>query len=89
MSGSEIFAALFISITLLLVGISCLSWPQTIQAYALKQNPKWWVRRNPFQEWMQTPQYVTYLRLMGGAVMGMAVFLTIIFVKKLLEMLFI
>ncbi len=89
MSGGEILAALFISLTLLLVGVSYLLWPQTIQAYALRQNPKWWARRNPFKVWMKTPQYLTYLRLMGGVILGMAVFFTIIFMKKLVETLFI
>lgn len=89
MSSGEILAALFMSLTLLLVGVSCLFWPQTIKDYALKQNAKWLATRNPFQGWMRTPQYLTYLRLMGGVVMSMAVFLTIIFMKKLLETLFI
>jgi hypothetical protein len=87
-SGGVIFGALFMSLTLLLVGVSCLLWPQTIQAYALKQNPRW-TRRNPFQEWIKTPQYVTYLRLMGGAVTAIAGFLTIVFMKKWFETWFI
>ena len=89
MSGGEILAALFMSLTLLLVGVSCLFWPQAIRDYALKQNTKWSARLNPFLEWMKTSQYLTYLRLMGGVVLAMAIFLTILFMKKWYESWFI
>lgn len=88
MSGGGSLLALFASLTLLLVGVSCLFWPQAIQDYALKQNTRW-VKRNPFLEWMETPQYLKYLRIMGGVILGIAVFLTIIFMKKWFESWFI
>jgi hypothetical protein len=81
-SDGAIFAALFMSLTLLLVGVSCLFWPHAIQEYALKKSLKWGAKQNPFLGWMQTPQHVTYLRLMDAAVMSMAMVLTIVFMKK-------
>ena len=88
-SGGEIFAALFMSLTLTLEGVSCLLWPRVIQEYALKQNTKWTSRLNPFLEWMKTAQYLTYLRIMGGVILGMGVILTAIFMKKWYESWFI
>jgi len=88
-SGGEIFAALFMSLTLLFVGMSCLFWPRAIQDYALKQNAKWSFRPNPFLAWMKTPQYLAYLRILGSVVAVMAFFLTIIFMKKWFETWFI
>ena len=82
MSGGGILVALFMSLTLLLVGMSCLFWPRAIQEYALKRNTTWSVGRNPFLEWMKTPQYLKYLRIMGAVILAIAAFLTIIFAKK-------
>jgi nitric oxide reductase large subunit len=82
MSGAGSFVALFMSLTLLLVGMSCLFWPQAIQSYSLKRNTTWLVGRNPFLDWMKTPQYLKYLRIMGGVILSLAAFLTIIFARK-------
>jgi nitric oxide reductase large subunit len=88
-SSTEIFIALFMSLTLLLLGLACLFWPQTIQGYAMKHNARWLVGRRPFLDWMNTPKYLKYLRVVGGIILSVAIILTIIFMKKWFESWFI
>ena len=57
-----VFAALAGCLFLLVTGVLCLLWPESIRNYALGVSPKW----NPFLGWMRTGQYVWSLRIIGA-----------------------
>ena len=82
-------AGLFMSLTLLLLGLSCLFSPKAIQGYALKHKTNWWFTKNTFFDWMETPKYLLYLRVMGAVVSVIGTFATVIFARKWFESWFI
>ena len=55
----------------------------------MKHNARWLVGRRPFLDWMNTPKYLKYLRVVGGIILSVAIILTIIFMKKWFESWFI
>jgi len=88
-SDGQIFVALFMSLTLLILGLSCLFWPQAVQRYALKRKVGWRFKTNASLEWMETPRYLMYLRFVGVVVSVVGMIATSIFAKKWFESWFI
>jgi len=88
LSFGQAFTALFLSLTLTVLGLWCLLRPKTMQGYALKHSAKRWLK-NSSLEWMNTTQYLRYLRLMGSVMFIVGTWVTIIFAKKCVESLFI
>jgi hypothetical protein len=86
--SGQIFVVLFMSVNLLLIGASCLLSPRAVQDYALKHTINWW-RKNSSPEWVNTPQYLRFLRFIGGALFVAGTLATIIFMKKWFESWFI
>jgi hypothetical protein len=82
-------AALFMSLTLLLLGLSCLLWPKAMQRYSLKHKVGWRFKTNTALDWMETPRYLLYLRLLGAAVAVIGTFATMFLAKKFVESWFI
>jgi len=85
LSDGLIFIVFLLSLTPLIVGLSCLLCAEEIQGYALRFNTK----SNPFLKWVKTPQYVRYLRILGSMAICTSIPLTIIFAKKWFETWFI
>ena len=58
---------------LLVFCIVCVFWPKKIQSVAIRSSsswPEWFVKYYPFarwaKEWIATPGYLHYLRVIGG-----------------------
>ena len=69
---------------LLVVGVSCLFWPERIQTYALEHLASPLHQKvNPFLTWMKTRQYIWSLRVIGTLSLGAALLLLMILVKHL------
>jgi hypothetical protein len=60
--------ALFTSFTLSFVGLYCLLAAKEMQGYALKHSAKGRFLNPALKDWMSSPRYLAYLRLMGALV---------------------
>lgn len=66
----DILAYLIWGISILLLGIVCLFWPQKIQEINVKySSPK----LNPLYNWLKTPGYIIMTRLMGVGMLAMSI----------------
>ena len=72
-----IVIALFTSLTLSVMGLYCLLSPKEIQGYALKHSAENWLKSSSL-EWMKTPRYLLYVRLMGGTAFAVGTAATVI-----------
>ena len=70
-NSHAVFAALAGCLFLLVTGVLCLFWPESIRNYALRVTPEW----NPLLGWMRSGQYVWSLRITG--VLALAGFLLV------------
>jgi hypothetical protein len=63
------------------IGIACIVWPERIQRHALKyyDGKSFLEKLNPFFDWMKTPSYIVYLKVMGGFITALATLLLALF----------
>jgi nitric oxide reductase large subunit len=87
-SGGLFLLAIFMSVTLIALGVVCFVSPDTVQGYALKQNSKWFPA-NPFLGWMKTVEYLRLLRLIGFVVFVAGLLAAFVLLKRLGETAFI
>jgi hypothetical protein len=57
-----VLPALVICVFLLVIGLLCLFWPESVRSHALGASTSW----NPFLGWMRTSQYLWSLRIIGA-----------------------
>jgi nitric oxide reductase large subunit len=87
-SDAFLLPAIFLSCTLVALGVVSFVSPEALQAYALRQNSKWFPT-NPFLEWMNTANYIRFLRFTGIVVYSAGLFAAYVLIKRLGETAFI
>jgi len=80
--------ASFMSFTLLAIGVVGFVSPRTVQDYALRQNTKWFPA-NPFLEWMNTANYIRFIRIIGLMAYILGLFAVFLLLKIFQETVFI
>jgi len=77
MEPTNLLAGIATVIIFYAIGIACIVWPEKIQRLALKHyNGKNFLEKlNPFLDWMKTPSYIVYLKVMGGFITAVATLL--------------
>ena len=80
--------AIFMSVTLIALGVVCFVSPETVQGYAVRQDNKWFPT-NPFLGWMKTVEYLRLLRLIGFVVFVAGLLAAFVLLKRLGETAFI
>ncbi len=76
------FASIF-----LIVGVVTILWPERVQQYALNlyANHQYAAKLNPFLNWMKTPSYILWLRIIGAMFIFYFFMIFFIFIKKILR----
>jgi hypothetical protein len=80
--------AIFLSFTLVTMGVVCLTSPGTVRDYEVQLVNKHFPR-SPWLEWMKTEKYLRFLRLLGIVVSCLGALLAFVLLKRLWETVFI
>ena len=83
-----VLLSVFMSCTLVAIGMASFIAPKALQDYAVRQNSKWFPT-NPLLDWMKTAEYIRFLRVIGIVAYVAGLFAAFILLKHISETTFI